>query len=76
MEKARLQELYTQTIRPKLQNTLGLKNVMEVPKIEKIVLNIGVKDAVQDSKSVDMANDILTKIAGQKAVKTRARKSI
>lgn len=76
MEKARLHEFYTKTIRPELKKTLGIKNIMEVPKIEKIVLNIGVKDAVQDSKTVGLAQEILTKIAGQKAVKTRAKKSI
>lgn len=76
MNKARLEELYTNEIRAKLQKELGLSNIMEVPKIAKIVLNIGVKEAVADSKSVQFVFDSLEKIAGQAPVRTLARKSI
>lgn len=76
MNKARLEELYTKELRAKLKDSLGLKNIMEVPKIEKIVLNVGVKDAVSDSKSVQAVYDSLALIAGQAPVKTLARKSI
>jgi large subunit ribosomal protein L5 len=76
MEKARLGEIYNNTIKPQLQKQLGLKNVMEVPKITKVVLNVGVKDAVGDSKAVQGVADIVTKIAGQLPVRTLARKSI
>lgn len=76
MERARLEELYNTTIRPQLLTDLGLKNVMEVPKISKIVLNVGVKDAVADSKALPPVIDVLTKISGQAPVKTVARKSI
>jgi large subunit ribosomal protein L5 len=76
MEKARLEELYTTTIKPQLQKQLGIKNVMEVPKITKVVLNVGVKDAVGDSKAIQGVLEILTKISGQVPVKTLAKKSI
>lgn len=76
MEKARLEELYSTTIKPRLQNQLGIKNVMEVPKITKVVLNVGVKEAVGDSKAVQSVLEMLTKISGQLPVKTLAKKSI
>ena len=76
MEKARLEELYTTTIKPQLQKQLGIENVMEVPKLTKVVLNVGVKDAVGDSKAVQGVLEILTKISGQMPVKTLAKKSI
>jgi large subunit ribosomal protein L5 len=76
MEKSRLEELYNTTIRPQLLKDLGLKNIMEVPKISKIVLNVGVKDAVADSKVLQLVTDVLAKISGQAPVKTLARKSI
>jgi large subunit ribosomal protein L5 len=76
MEKARLEEIYSTTIKPQLQKQLGVKNVMEVPKITKIVLNVGVKEAIGDSKAVQGALEMLTKIAGQVPVKTLAKKSI
>lgn len=75
-QKARLEQLYTKTLRPQLQKQFDLKNVMEVPKIVKVVLNVGVKDAVSDSKAVAEAMGILGKIAGQLPVRTFARKSI
>ncbi|HSW73967.1 MAG TPA: 50S ribosomal protein L5, partial [Candidatus Limnocylindria bacterium] len=72
----RLEETYRSTIRPQLQKTLGLKNTMEVPKISKIVVNIGVKEAVSDSKVMQGILTTLTKIAGQTPVRTLSRKSI
>lgn len=74
--KSRLKELYQTKIRKELQESLGLSNVMQVPRIEKIVLNMGVKDAVSDSKVLQGIKDIFEIIAGQVAVKTKARKSI
>jgi large subunit ribosomal protein L5 len=76
MKIARLQEIYKLTLMGKLQKDLAIKNIMQVPKVSKIVLNIGVKDAVKDSKMLQGVKDILTLIAGQNAVKTIAHKSI
>lgn len=76
MEKARLDELYTSQFRQNLQKTLGLKNINEVPKITKIVLNVGVKDAISDSKVLQAVMDTIQKISGQAPVKTLAKKSI
>jgi large subunit ribosomal protein L5 len=76
MKKARLEELYSGKIRSALQKELNLKNVMETPKLNKIVLNVGVKDAVSDSKILQTIENVITHIAGQKPVRTRARKSI
>lgn len=77
MEKARLEELYNKTIRSALKEKLGLKNIMEVPKVSKIVLNVGVgKDAIADSKVLAGVTQTLEKISGQAAVRTLARKSI
>ena len=75
MGKARLEELYTNTIRPEMRKAFEL-HVMNVPKIDKIVLNIGVKGANTDSKTLQFIVDTLSTIAGQKAVRTRAKKSI
>ncbi len=75
-DKARLETQYVEKIRPELQKTLELKNVMEVPRIEKIVLNIGVKEAVADSRVLNGVMQMFDNIAGQKSVKTLARKSI
>lgn len=75
-QKARLEETYTKTLRPQLQEQFKLENVMEVPKLTKIVINVGVKDAVADSKSVTEVMGIIGKIAGQLPVRTFARKSI
>lgn len=74
--KPRLEKLYRDKIVSQLQKDLQLNNVMEVPKIKKVVLNIGVKEAVSDSKALKVVEDVLTMIAGQKAVRTIARKSI
>lgn len=73
---ARLKELYTKELAPKLKEELGLANVMEVPRITKITLNMGVGEAVGDKKVLDNAVGDLTKIGGQKVVVTAARKSI
>jgi len=76
MAKARFDEKYHATLRPELQKKLGLKNVMEVPKISKIVLNVGVKEAVSDSRILQHVSKVLTAIAGQTPVVTKAKKSI
>jgi len=76
MAKARLEELYNAKIRPQLKKDLKLKNIMEVPKISKIVINVGVKDAVKDSKVLKGVEDVVSKVAGQKPVRTVAKKSI
>lgn len=76
MSKARLQELYETKIRPALQQELALTNVMEVPQIKKIVINLGIKESVGDSKTIKGMVDIVGRIAGQLPVQTKARKSI
>jgi len=72
----RLRKHYDEVVRPGLIEKFGYKNVMEVPKITKIVLNMGVGEATQDSKLVNVAASELEKIAGQKPVLTRSRKAI
>lgn len=76
MKTARLEEVYNSTIKAQLQKDLNIKNVMQVPRLSKIVLNIGVKDAVKDGKLLQSIRDVLTLIAGQTAVRTIAHKSI
>ena len=71
-----LKELYDTRLKGELQKNLGIANAMETPKIEKIVLNMGLGEAVQNPKVVEQAVGELTRIAGQKAVVTRAKKSI
>ena len=73
---ARLQDLYRDTIAAQLKEQLGLSNVSEVPRITKITLNMGVGEAVADKKLVDKAIEDMELIAGQKAVRTLARKSV
>lgn len=73
---ARLKETYTNEIVPALMKKFEYKSVMQVPKVEKIVLNMGVGEAVQNSKVLDNAVEDMTAIAGQKPVITRAKKSI
>lgn len=73
---ARLNEQFTQEIRPALQKEFGYGNVLEVPKLEKIVINIGVGEAITNNRALDAAVDDLTAITGQKPVITRAKKSI
>jgi large subunit ribosomal protein L5 len=72
----RLKTLYEQEIRNKMIAQFGYKNVNEVPKLEKIVINMGVGEATQDKKKVDAAVADMQLIAGQKPVVTRAKKSI
>jgi large subunit ribosomal protein L5 len=73
---ARLKERYITEIVPKLMKTFEYKSVMQVPKIEKIVLNMGLGEAIQNVKILDSAVEELTKIVGQKAVITKAKRSI
>jgi large subunit ribosomal protein L5 len=73
---ARLQEQYKETIVPQLMERFGYKSVMQVPRIEKITLNMGVGEAVADKKVMEFAVGDMQKIAGQKAVVTYARKSV
>jgi large subunit ribosomal protein L5 len=72
----RLKELYLNELRPRLKEELGLSSVMEVPRISKITLNMGVGDAKTEAKALDSAMDELTTITGQRAQMRRARKSI
>ena len=72
----RLQALYREEIRHELKDQLGLGNIMQVPRFEKIVLNMGVGEAVAQAKLLDGAVADLTTIAGQRPVITRAKKSI
>jgi large subunit ribosomal protein L5 len=72
----RLKEKYLKEVTPALMSKFNYKSVMQVPKIEKIVINMGVGDAVQNAKALDNAVEELTLIAGQKPVVTRAKKSI
>jgi large subunit ribosomal protein L5 len=73
---ARLKELYKTQVRKKLQDEFQIKNPMAVPKIEKIVINMGMGEAISNAKILDAAVDELTTIAGQKPVITKAKKSI
>ncbi len=73
---ARLQKFYTETVIPKLKSELGIANVMEVPKITKITVNMGVGEAVADRKLIDAAIADMTKITGQKPVVCKAKKAI
>lgn len=73
---ARLQDTYKKEIVAKLMEQFGYKNIMQVPKIEKITLNMGVGEAVADKKIIDKAVGDMTAIAGQKPVVTKARKSV
>jgi len=73
---SRLKERYTKEIAPAMGKEYGYKNVMAIPKLEKIVINIGLGEAIQNSKLLDNAADELSHIAGQRPVITRAKKSI
>jgi len=73
---ARLKELYQNELVPKLVKELQLKNVMEVPRVEKVVINMGLGEAIQNVKILESAVDEMSRITGQKAVITRAKKSI
>jgi len=73
---ARLQSQYREKIVPELMQKFGYTSVMQVPRITKITLNMGVGEAVNDKKNIDMSVGDMTKIAGQKPVVTKARKAI
>jgi large subunit ribosomal protein L5 len=73
---SRLQELYTNEIKGKMMEKFGYDSVMELPKLEKIVVNMGVGDAVSNTKLLDAAVEDLTIITGQKPIITKAKKSI
>jgi len=73
---ARFHTQYREKVVPDLMKQFGYKTVMQVPRISKITLNMGVGEAVNDKKNIDMAVGDLTKIAGQKPVVTKARKAI
>lgn len=72
----RLNQIYTKSIRPELLQQNGYKNILEVPKLQKIVINMGLGEAVQDSKKVASAVADLAKITGQKPIITKASKSV
>ena len=76
MKKSRLLKQYNEEICPMLKDQLGLSNIMMAPKLVKIVLNVGVKEAVSDSKALQEAMTVLEKVSGQRCVKRLARKSI
>ena len=76
MARARLHEQYEMTVRPALMQEFGYKNPMQVPRLEKIVVNMGVGEAVQDSKKAEAAAADLTAITGQHPVITKAKRSI
>ena len=73
---ARLKEMYQTELVPQLQKDLQLKNVMEVPRVEKVVINMGLGEAIQNIKVLESAVDELSRLTGQKAVITKAKKSI
>ena len=73
---ARLKDVYTKEVRKKIADEFGIKNAMAIPKIEKVVLNMGMGDAIQNSKLLDAAVDELGQITGQKPVVTKAKKAI
>ena len=72
----RMQELYNNEVAPALFKSFGLKNVMQVPRIEKIVINIGLGEAMDNPKALEAATADLIQITGQKPIQTKARKSI
>ncbi|MCM2265118.1 MAG: 50S ribosomal protein L5 [Desulfuromonadales bacterium] len=73
---ARLKDLYLSELAPKLVQELQLKNVMEVPRVEKVVINMGLGEAIQNIKVLESAVEELSRITGQKAVITKAKRSI
>jgi len=74
--KSRLEELYKDKYRNEIQKELNLPNIMQVPRIDKIVINLGAKEAVSDNKVIGAIRKVLTNISGQSAVETKAKKSI
>ena len=73
---SRLLEEYNNKLKKDLKSRLGLKNIFQVPKINKIILNMGIGEGKEDSKLIDKAFEDLTLISGQKAVKTKSKKAI
>ena len=73
---SRLKERYTKEVRKKIQDEFKIKNPMAVPKVEKVVLNMGMGEAISNAKILDSAVDELSQITGQKPVVTKAKKSI
>lgn len=76
MARTRLQEQYQNTIRADLKKELGLANIMQVPELSKIVINVGVKEAVGDSRALQHVTKVIRQLAGQNPVITKAKKSI
>ncbi len=76
MSEARLKKHYDEQVRPRLRDTFGFENPMEIPRLEKIVINAGLGDAKDDPKLLESAIKELSRISGQRPVVTRARKSI
>ncbi len=74
--KPRTKQRFNEEVRPALKEQLGLDNIMQVPTLDKIVINMGIGDAVKDGRMLEAALEDLTIIAGQKPVVTKARKSI
>ncbi|MGA8097450.1 MAG: 50S ribosomal protein L5 [Candidatus Cybelea sp.] len=72
----RLKEMYQQQIRPKLQERFGYKNVNQIPRLEKVVVNMSVGEAIANPKALDAAVSELTAITGQRPIVTKAKKSI
>ena len=72
----RLEQKYKETVISAMMEKFGYKNVMEVPRVEKVVINIGVGDAIQNAKALEDSVKVLEQITGQKAVVTKAKKSI
>ncbi len=73
---ARLREKYSKEVSPSLQKEFGYSNPMSIPRLEKIVLNVGLGEAIQNAKAIDAAVNDLVLVAGQKPVVTKAKKSI
>jgi large subunit ribosomal protein L5 len=73
---SRLREKYIKDIMPQMMKEFGYKNVMEVPKVDKIVINMGLGEAIQNAKVLESAEKELAAITGQKPVITKARKAI
>jgi large subunit ribosomal protein L5 len=73
---SRLKDRYTSDVAPTLKKEFGYKNVMAIPRIEKVVVNMGLGEATQNAKLVDVGADELSRVTGQKPVITRAKKSI
>ncbi|MDW7674955.1 MAG: 50S ribosomal protein L5 [Bacillota bacterium] len=73
---ARMKEFYQNEIAPKMMEKFGYKNIMEIPRLEKVVVSMGVGEAIQNSKALDGAVEDMTTITGQKPLVTKAKKSI